>query len=252
MSLKKKKENSYAINEYDNDPREIHRRKFERRKRKKALLITFVIFALFLTGLYYNSDYCTLQTITITGNKYVSTATIRNAINLETTDIRVLVSKNTLNSEITALPGVASVKIKKNIIEGLVLEIEEDEIIAFSKDSGTYKLIYADGSIGDLLDDTMISKIQTFPCCSNFGEDLEAFATKYAKISKTIRSQFSDISYSDEDGDPGKITITTSDGRTINVRLRDMVDQLNSYNNLISENPDKTYFDFIGNNIYMK
>lgn len=249
--MKKRDTNKYSINEYDRDPNESIVGGIKSQEKRKYWSGVFIFIGFFLIGLYYNSTYATIQKITIKGNEYISMAEITHNIGVDETDMRVLTFKSTLKERIMNIPGVESVNIHLNFRDGLVIEIKESDIIGFSKVDGKYFLLYETGLVGELEDTALIPKIQTYPSCNNFGNDLKEFCANYAKVNATIRSQFSDIYYSTEAADPKKVTIYTDDGKVLYCRLDDMTYQLNSYNNVLVEYPNMTHFDFCGEYIYM-
>ncbi len=249
---KEKKKKEIVINEYDEDPKEATAKRFKKKKRKRNAIIFSIIAVVFLIGLYFASDLSHIQTITIEGNFYISEDEILEAVDVDVTDYRILTSKKKIRNNVEAIEGIESVSVHNNIFQGLVVTVKESSVIGFCEDEGVCQVIYANGEIGVLENTDVLSVVYSYPRITGFGEDLEEFVEKYCQISSSVRSNFSDIVYENSAADPGKIILYSTDGKIIYIRLSDMVTQLKSYNNVMSEFPDGYIYDFVGDNVYIK
>lgn len=264
--------------EYSN--KELSKIASERRKKKQDRLafILGIGFALCLVINFFSLDFFTIKRIEIHGFEEVAGEILaigdikknpdgtfvieeqndeRNGLVLNddqilSTNIHFLIyDKKAVEDYFLSIPGISECKVKCSLKSGVKIEVKQEKVIAFMKEEDSYQLIFQDGSVGKLVDMDKVSKIKALPQCFDF-TDLKEFASVYALVDESARSNFSDIKNVSTTGDPGKIAFYSNDGKVAYCRLNNLVNQLNNYNKVVRKYPDNMEFDFVGDNIYIK
>lgn len=241
------------INEYDQNPALKIKNKYKKKRRVRRLRLLFLILVISAVGYYIVSPYSKIQSIEIAGAKMVDESEIKEALPYHEGDFRELIFKSKIKSTLQQIPGIKGVEVTKNL-DTIKITITENNAIAYQEANKTAKIVFDDGSIKETNNADIIKVLHSLVRLSNFNDDaiLQQFASSFSEVEESVRSQISDVYFEPSDSDPLKIKMISDDGKECTLRIDEMTYQLKYYNNIVSNNNENCYFDFLGSNVYQR
>jgi len=247
----------YDYEEYNEDPRQVilQKRKAKRRLLYKRIATVVVIIAL-IVG-YFLSDLSKVHSITISGNKIVSTEAIQKAITVDEHSFFLLVSSSSIKKEVENVNLVKSAEVKRNLFGGFDITITENEPIAFTTLKNKTYIIDEEGDVAQINESVKIKKLKELPKLANFKtlKLVEEFAKQYVQVPELIRNSISDIVYAPLKADETRVRLILTNSKELIVRIEDMADNLSNENFNFEGYMDKyknyRYFIFEGHYIRM-
>ena len=221
------------------------------RKRKVFLIcLVLIVFAIYLFNLK-------VKNIIITGNKIINDSDIIEKLNINNKSKLYSLNLKKIKKEIMSLDLVYKVKMKRNILGNLYIEVVEEKVLFYYK----YKQLFITASKKEIKDNNFYG----YPILINFTPDeiLNKFIKKLSHIDKSILMMISEIEYfpykSKDDIviDDSRFKLYMNDGNIViidNENLKNLNDYIKIYSSLgMDEKKGTLYLDTITkDNIYFK
>ncbi len=246
----------YYYNEHDeNQVKKILKTKKKKKLKRRIKILLFLIVFVCI-GSYFLSDYSKVKSMTVTGCQEVKEEDILNHISVDKNSFYLFVNTSRLEDEIKEVPLVKKAQVSKDLLGHIKIEIVEADKVAYCIiDKKTY-VIDELGNVVETNDQKIIQSLQATPRLSEFKDlkFLKTFAKEYVKLPELIKSQTSDIVYSPQVADETRMKFLMDDGKTLYLRVEDMVEQLNKFDYEANKTvfKDQCVFKFEGKNVYME
>ena len=240
----------YVYNEHDQSQvQEVLQARRRRRRRKVRKRAIFLLIACAIAA-FFVSDISRIQSIMITGNDRVDTATIKKQIGIqEHKSISLLHRTSSMQRKINKMSGIASNTVVRKGLNTILITVQETSIVGYTRMGNILYIIDDKGDISkpEHYDETSVERS---PQVFQMGEEqLRTFGREFVKIPSQVRNQVSDIIYAPTKGDATRLQFNMNDGKVLYVRQEGMARQLsgNRYSQVIRDAPDGRYYDFVGN-----
>jgi len=201
-------------------------KKKKKRIRFKGLLIVILFFYLIFSGLYYLWSK-PIKTINIEGNYYLKDNYLIDYMDIENESI-VKLNKKEIKNKLLELDLISDVKISKNYLGKLNIELVEDKILFYNWN--TKKIVLSSGSEIEYNKNYL-----GIPTLINYVKDTiyENLIDRLDLIDKEILSLVSEIEYSpsrvnDKIVDETRFLFRMNDGNTVYINTIN-IEKLNSY-----------------------
>lgn len=205
-------------------------------KKKRLNIKRTIVFILFLYILCYGIYYFINQPIRhieINGNVLVSDAEILRVSNLKDYPSILKYTSNRISKNIKTIELVDDVKVKKSFDLKLIINIKENKILFYYKN--TNKIVLSNGNIIK----NSFNNVYGIPILKNEvkGEILSNFINNFAKLNDNIIYEMENIEYYPLLSEEGNIInedrfkIIMNDGNTILVNIKS-ISVLNKYNDI--------------------
>ncbi len=231
--------------------KKVHKKKLK----IKNFLILLLIIGICLGGLYLYSQ-ISLKRIIIKGTNTLEDNYIIRLAKLEDYPKFIKINNSKVKKDLLTEPLINKVKVKKNILGYLTLDIEEAEVLFFNKNQN--KTILSNGKAIDK------NNFLSLPTLINYVPDdiYEDLISGFKEIDKDIRALISEIEYSpskDANGetlDDTRFILRMNDGNTVHMNTIN-IKKLNSYIKIFSttDMPNKKgvlYLDSRTDNVVFK
>lgn len=242
------------IREYDQNPAEVIKGRYRKKKRRRILKVFKIIVIVALTIAYLVSPYSKITNITINGNRYVDTNIINEAMGCKVGDFNFISFSGIIKNKVSSIEGVTAVKVKKNYFSGeMTISITEAVPIAYQENENSFYIIMDNQSIVETEKKTEYNSLTSLPKLSGFDiETLKKFVSEFIQVDQSVRLQMSDIIFSPSEADPNKVIMITDSNKEIVTRINDISYHLSYFNSIIKQNNSNCYFDFLGSNVYQR
>lgn len=246
----------YYYNEHDeNQVKKLLKTK-KKKKLKKRIKVLLILLVLIIIGMYFFSDLSKIQSIQVIGNDEVKTQDIIDHISIDKNSFYLFVDKKKVVEEVKELGMIKKANVSIDLLGNVTIEIEEAEKVAYCEIGKKIYLIDELGHVVETHDKKVIESLQSCPRLSGFKDlkFLKTFAKEYVQIPELIKSQTSDIVFSPKDSDETRLEFVMDNGKTLYLRVEDMVEQLKKfdYEAFMTAYSDRCVFSFEGKHIYMK
>jgi len=246
----------YYYNEHDeNQVEKILKTKKKKRLKKRFKVLLFLIVFVAI-GAYFTSDYSRIQSIRVVGCEEVSEYDILEYAAIDEKAIYWFINTNHIEEKIKEVPLVKKVKVSRDLLGNIKIEIEEAERIAYCDIEDRTYVIDELGYVSETSDPKIIQSLQSCPKLSGFKdvEFLKSFASEYIKIPELVKSQTSDIVYSPQPADETRLEFVMDNGKIMYLRVEDMAEQLSrfDYEASMTAYSDYCQFSFEGEHVYME
>lgn len=203
----------------------MNKKNKKRKIRLRGLLVILLGIYLIITCAYYLFK-MPIKNIEINGNQYYKDNYIINYLNLDNTSI-FKVSKSKIKKELLKLDLISDVKIRKNYLGSLTLDIKEERILFYNLSNKKVIL-----SSGKMIDDNNYLGIPTL--INYVPEDIyQEFVQKLSKIDSKILKLVSEIEYSvsmvdNKVIDDKRFLFRMNDGNTVYINTIN-IEKINNY-----------------------
>ena len=220
-------------------------------KRKKLSLKKIIILLLVLYIVSYMVYYLMtlpIKNIYISGTSYLNDYEIIEVANLKKYPSLLKTRTRVLEKKIRSLELVSDVKIKKNLLGKLTIDIKENKILFLNK--GTNKIVFADTTTSSNVD-----KYYGIPTLINYVPDsiYKKLISGLAKIDNDTVRLISEIEYSpvEKDGitiDGERLLLRMNDGNHVYINIINIL-KFNNYSKIYSSFEGKKGTLYLDSNI---
>lgn len=250
--MKKKTEVYY--NEHDQSQVYEVLKKKKKSRLKRRWRITVIILLLLGVVLWMNSDFSKVRSIQIQGNQLMNEALIKETLKIDEDSFIFSAWPSSLEKRLKNHSLIEEVHVKTIPFVGVKVTVKEAGIIAYMEQGSNYILVGTNGKTLTVEKEKYTSFVQNYILLRQFSLDdtFDQFTEALALIDEDVLYQISDIVFTPEKTDPTKLEFMMDDGKRLCLRIEDMVDELKSYNQVISTYPNGCYYDFLGRKVYVK
>lgn len=217
--------------------------KKKKKIRFKALLAILLICYLLIAGTYYFLNK-PLKKIIFTGNTYLKDNYLINYLDISKESIFKVKSKS-VKEKLLALNLISDVKIHKNYLGTLKIEIEENQVLFY--DLGSKRLVLSSGEeveATDFADAYLGIPVLTNEVPSNIYQEL---IKKMPRIHKDILTNISEIAYNpsmvqEKIVDDKRFSLLMNDGNVVyinTVNIEKINDYFEIYEGIVKKNGNK-------------
>ena len=194
--------------------------------RFKGILLIFLIVYLIGVSIYYIWK-MPIKHINITGNFYLKDNYLINYLNIDSESI-LKVNKNTIKTKLLAIDLISDVKVRKNLLGTLNIDVLEDKILFYNRN--TKKVVLS--SKKEIENN---SNYLGIPTLINYVKDdvYEELINKFNKVDQTIIAMISEIEYrpsliDDKVVDDKSFVFRMNDGNAVFINTTNM-EKINNY-----------------------
>ena len=246
------KQKQYYYNEHDDNQVEKLATRQKKRRLKKKIKRFLVLVIIGLLIMFFFSPLSRVQTITVTGEHFLSESDVIDASGVQPDSVHALTYPYFIKKQLAKMPMVASCKVNRGFFQGIHIEIQERSVIAYELSGDQLRIIDDNGQVTQV-DIRFLTEIQQLPRLINFSDIaiFDEFCKQLIAVPASVRSLMSDIVFDPvEPYDTQRVKINMSDGKIVYVRIEDMAGELKYYQEVLSREPDACIFDIYGNKVY--
>ncbi len=249
-----KKKTDIYYNEHDQSQvyEVLKKKKKSRLKQKWRIFLIVIMIAGIL--LFIQSDFSKVRSIEIQGNQLMSETLIKDHLNIDEESFIFNAWPSTLEKRLKNNSLIEEVHVRTIPFIGVKVTVKEANIIAYMEQGSQYILVGSNGKTLTVEKEKYTSFVQNYILLRQFSVDdtFNQFTEALAKVDEDVLYQISDIVFVPEKTDPTKLEFMMDDGKRLYLRIEDMVEELKSYNQVISTYPNGCYYDFLGRKVYVK
>lgn len=187
------------------------------KKRKKLKIVAVLLFLLILSSICYISYILLdmpIKNILIKGNTILKDQEIIEQANLQDYPSFLRTTSHKIKKNLKNSPYIASVHVRKQFFNKLVIEIEENSILYI--DSNTNKMVLSNGKNIDIDRNSIGNAVLINEVDAAYKEK---FIKKMNEIDKNILRKVSEIKYEPTNLDKGRFLFTMTDGNYVYLTL---------------------------------
>ncbi|MEB3100626.1 cell division protein FtsQ/DivIB [Ferviditalea candida] len=170
----------------------LKQKKPSKRSSRKLLFLLFLFFITLLFLLFFRSSISKIETIEISGNHFLTDATIGQAVRVQNGDSFFFTSSSAIEQRVRQLPIVKEVKVSKHFPGKISVAVTEYPQVAVEiSTSGNLSVLFANGSTGALNGNANFSSV---PVLTGWNEADPVKMKLCSILAKIPPEQLSDIS----------------------------------------------------------
>lgn len=216
----------------DRVPKLKEKRKRKAKKKLKRLL--FTLFLLVLTVLYFDSPYSKVETVSISGTKYVTEEEIKQWCEVDDETIFLFTRNNKLESKLLEHPEIKSAKVGHVFPNELTITVEENEVIGyFAEGEKLYPIL----ETGEVLKEKPITYSDQLPVFTNFKNDstLTRTVEEMLQLPEEVLNDISEVCYAPSEEDAGLVYLYMNDGNMIKTSPNSLAENVSHYPSMVAQ-----------------
>lgn len=210
------------------------REKRRRRTNLKFTLLMFLFVIILLVLLYFQSSISEIKRITINGPSLKDETFYEEASSVKVGNSMWGFKQKELEKELSALPWVKSVEVKRQLLSTVQIKIKEWAKVAYVFEQGEFYPVLENGvTIKDEQENIPIDA----PIFKNFEDEniRKRLLKELAQLDPTVLAMISQINASNTESDPYAITLFMNDGFEVRADLTTLSNKLNYYPSIIAQ-----------------
>lgn len=215
----------------------IPKLKQERRKKtnRRIMILLFLFFLLILSILYFRSPMSKVGSITVQGNRLITTEDIIAASGLTAETVILNIDKDELLAKIMDIPEIKSAELSLTLPNHLHINVEEYDILGILKTDDEYQVLLENGHL-TAWNDRYQHELDV-PILLGFSDDdqLELLAKQLGELATEVRNSISEMIFTPKETDLLAVTLYMNDGFEVRATLRSFAERMNYYPDLISQ-----------------
>lgn len=215
----------------------IPKLKQERRKKtnRRIMILLFLFFLLILSILYFRSPMSKVGSITVQGNRLITTEDIIAASGLTAETVILNIDKDELLTKIMDIPEIKSAELSLTLPNHLHINVEEYDILGILKSDDEYQVLLENGHL-TAWNDRYQHELDV-PILLGFSDDdqLELLAKQLGELATEVRNSISEMIFTPKETDLLAVTLYMNDGFEVRATLRSFAERMNYYPDLISQ-----------------
>lgn len=215
----------------------IPKLKQERRKKtnRRIMILLFLFFLLILSILYFRSPMSKVGSITVQGNRLITTEDIIAASGLTAETVILNIDKDELLAKIMDIPEIKSAELSLTLPNHLHINVEEYDILGILKSDDEYQVLLENGHL-TAWNDRYQHELDV-PILLGFSDDdqLELLAKQLGELATEVRNSISEMIFTPKETDLLAVTLYMNDGFEVRATLRSFAERMNYYPDLISQ-----------------
>ncbi|HET7656745.1 MAG TPA: cell division protein FtsQ/DivIB [Bacillales bacterium] len=213
--------------------------KLKEQRRQKAnrrlILYISIFFFLILVIGYFLSPISHVQSISVSGNHFVSKAAILKTSGLSQKTSFWDVHPAATEKKIQSLKEIKSATVKKHFPNAVTINVTENSRVAYLKRDGNYFPILENGAQLPAINHSDVPA--DAPILVNWpdGKHLDNMAKQLKKLPGAIVHSISEIYYTPEKNFPGMVTLYMNDGFEVRALIDDFARKMAEYPKIVSQ-----------------
>ncbi|MDP4553092.1 FtsQ-type POTRA domain-containing protein [Alkalihalobacillus macyae] len=215
--------------------------KAQRKQRANRRLIVYlsIFFFLILLIIYFQSSLSHIRNVDVSGNNYVSQEEIQKLSGVDESISFWNINTKKIAESVEKSKEISDAKVSRKFPATVLIEVTENERVAYLKKGSKYFPILQTGSILEALPkgDTPVSA----PILMQWNEstELSDMAGELRKVKMSVINRISEIHYTPDDTKAFNLTLYMTDGYEVRTSITTFSEKVNSYPLIVNKLRDK-------------
>jgi cell division protein FtsQ len=215
----------------------IPKLKQQRKQKANRRLIFYlsIFFLLLLCVIYFQSPLSNVSSITIEGNRNVSTSEIKKISGLTTKTSFWKIDNEMVEKKIEEHIEIKNAEVQKVFPNKILIKIEERKRVAYILKNAKYIPILENGMLLKNKHGDVVPADAPVLVHWKKAEDIQEMAKELKKLPNSIKNSISEIHHTPEPTDPLHITLFMNDGFEVSATVRNFAKKMLAYPSIVSK-----------------